>query len=391
MGAVNSLKNIYLVISQGCNISCTYCYAKGGDFGKGLMLMSRATMEKALERLLPLSDGRCNISFFGGEPLLNFDLMKETVAYGKRLSGELGIELTYSITTNGTILNEEILAFFRKHITYTSVSLDGGPMANDTHRVSSDGGGTHALITENLKRFKDAGIPFGINATVSPETVHNLQVAVEYLNDLGARNLRVVPVIPQGSGRWRGEPLNRLLKGLTAVYKESINRLLDGKKPLLAEHLYKIVSNLATSKKRSLPCAAGEGIVAVAANGDVYPCDHFVGIEEFRMGNVFDDGIFSDERFYRVRNAVSKNSVEQREKCRECFAKDICGGECHARSFMLTGDISTPSHDHCALIKEMVREITPIVVKSFESEEKRKKLLSFIGMSSTNLRKQEVK
>lgn len=378
MGAVNSLRNIYLVISQGCNISCTYCYAKGGDFGKGQMLMSRAAMEKALERLLPLSEDRCNISFFGGEPLINFDLMKETVACGKRTSGELGVELTYSITTNGTILNEEISAFFKEHITYTSVSLDGGPMTNDTHRVSSDGSGTHALIAENMKRFKDAGIPFGINATVSPETVHNLPETVEYLNGTGARNIRVVPVIPQGNGGWRGEPLNRLLKGLTAVYTESINRIQGGREPLLAEHLYRIVSNLATSKKRSLPCAAGEGIVAVAANGDVYPCDHFVGIEEFRMGNVF-DGIFPDDRFYEVQDVVSKNSVEQREKCRECFAKDICGGECHARSFMLTGDISTPSPDHCVVIKGVADALTPIVTDGLRSEEKRKRLFGFIG------------
>jgi uncharacterized protein len=379
----NCLKNIYLVISQGCNISCSYCYAKGGDFGKGQMLMKSGTMEKALERLLPLSEKRCNISFFGGEPLLNFDLMKETVAYGKRLSREMGMELTYSITTNGTIFDEEIISFFREHITYASVSLDGNKTVNDAHRTFREGRGIHDAVVENIKKLKEAGIRFGINATVSPDTVHTLKETVRYLSCLGATNVRVMPVIPRDNAGWKGDPLNTLVEGLKAAYIESLEMVFEGRKPLLTEHLYRVVSNVVDSRRLTLPCSAGEGILAVAANGEIYACDHFVGIDDYYMGNVFDDAI-PDERFHEVRTRVSDNSVESRKRCRECRVKDICGGECHARSFMLTGDISTPSPDHCAVIKGVADALTPIVTDGLRSEEKRKRLFGFIGKHILN-------
>lgn len=386
----NSLKNISLVVSQECNIACTYCYAKGGDYGKGKVAMSDAIMERALERLLPLTDGRCAVSFFGGEPLLNFDLMKQTVACGKRLAEKNGMDLSYSMTTNGTVLDEEIISFLKEYVACIVVSLDGDKQVNDTHRVLKNGRGGHDLIVRNLRRLKSAGVPFGINATVSPQTVHHLKETIDYLASLGAQSLRVVPVIPQGDQRWDSEGLRLLLEMLGDVNLSSMEMIFEGKEPVLAEHIYKVASNVVKQEKRTLPCSAGVEIVSVAANGDVYPCDYFVGLEDFRMGNVLDDS-FPDGRFYDIGRMLFCNTVEEKERCRDCWARYICGGECHARSFMLQGSICAPSHDHCAVMKGVSGRLIPAMESGLMFEERREALFKFFGKPMSNGGKEDEK
>lgn len=373
----NSLKNIYLITSQGCNLSCTYCYAKGGDFGRGQLLMERATMEKALDKLLPLSGDRCVISFFGGEPLLNFDLMKDTVVYGRGLSKEKDIDLIYSITTNGTILNEDILSFLKEHISHIAVSLDGDSWINDTHRLfKGDGGSVHDVVIENIKKLKGNGISFGIRCTVTEATVPFLAGTVNYLEGLGSNSLRIVPVI--SSKGWSAKPFRILIDKLNILNLESLSMVFNRGRPAIAEHIYKAISYLLDSKNRLYPCMAGEEVVAVAANGDVYPCDHLIGIDDFLMGNVHDLS-FPGGRFYSVRDRLRKNSVDHRESCRECELRYLCGGECYARSLLIRGDIAAPSPEHCTLTKSLAKSIIAETKEGITDKVKKENLFRFLG------------
>lgn len=370
---MGKLKNIYLIVSQGCNLSCTYCYAKGGDFGRGQLLMEGATMEKALDKLLPFSGNKCVISFFGGEPLLNFDLMKGTVVYGRGLSKEL----IYSITTNGTILNEYILSFLKEHISHIAISLDGDSWINDTHRLfKGDDGSVHDVVIENIKELKGRGISFGMRCTVTEATVPFLAETANYLGGLGTDSLRIVPVL--SSKRWGAKPFRILIDKLNTLNLESLSMVFNGGEPIIAEHIYKAISFLLDSEKRLYPCMAGEEVVAVAANGDVYPCDHLIGIDDFLMGNVHDLS-FPGDRFYSVRDRLRKNSADHRESCRECELKYLCGGECYARSLLMQGDIAIPSPEHCILTKSLAKGIIAEIKEGRIEKVKRENLFRFLG------------
>lgn len=378
----NSLRNIYLVISQGCNLSCSYCYARGGDFGLGEAFMGRKTMEKALERLLPLAEGKCNISFFGGEPLLNIPLMEATVDYGRRMKEERGIELTYSLTTNGTAFGKETMPFLKGHISYIAVSLDGPQGVTDANRrYRGNDKSVYGNAVEGIRMLKEAGIPFGITATVTPDTADLLPDTVAHLASFGPRTLRIIPVIPVNGEGWKGERLRSLIEGINSANSSSIDRIFKGERPVLAEYLFKTLSHYLGSSKKVYPCTAGEGILGVSAKGDVYPCDHFVGTGGFKMGNVFEAG-FPGGSFLEIQERLWRNSVDGREKCRECGIKYLCGGECHARSFMITGDIETPSPDYCALMKSAAENIRAKASEGLGTEGKRIRLLEFIGKPS---------
>lgn len=369
------LRNIYLVVSQGCNLSCGYCYAKGGDFGRGKLLMDSETMKKAMERLLPLTEGRGVISFFGGEPLLNQGLMEETIAFGKGLK-EKGIDLSFSITTNGTLITDENIPLLRE-IPHIAVSLDGNSLVNDSQRrFRNSSASTHHAVTEGIKKLRDAAIPFGIRGTVTEEAAACLEDTATYLHRLGPQSLRLSPVMGRD---WEPHSLRLLSDGFSNLYLSSLERIFQGEEPVIAEHLYKLLLHLFLGEKRVSPCVAGEGIVAVAADGDVYPCDHFIGAEEFFMGNVHDRD-FPGEAYFQVQERLKGNTVDSRRWCSVCEIRHICGGECHAASLVSCGDIQTSSAGHCAMMRGIMDSLMPEVKRAIGDETKKARIRRFLGV-----------
>ncbi|PKM44725.1 MAG: hypothetical protein CVV05_09225 [Gammaproteobacteria bacterium HGW-Gammaproteobacteria-1] len=373
----NSLSNVYLLLSQKCNLSCSYCYANGGDFGQESRLMGSRVLRRALERMLPLADEVLVVSFFGGEPLLNFERMQEAVAIGDGLARESGVELRYALTTNGTVVTDEIIAFLKAHVDYVAVSLDGEVRLNDRERRFRNGTrGVHDAVCATLARFREAGIRFGIRGTVTEDGAGMVDATTRYLRGLGADSVRIVPAFHADG--WPLPALDVLAESMCALELEALAQVARGEEPVRGESFYKTLACTIGGERRDHPCAAGDAMLAVAVDGGVYPCDHFVGVTDYCMGNVCDES-WPGQRFAQVRAKLNGNSVTQRAACRECAVRHVCGGECHAHSLAAHGNIATPSPSHCTLMHRVYSRLTAEVEKLVADETARGRMRDFLG------------
>ena len=350
---VDGLGSLYLLVAGDCNLTCSYCYADGGSYGRSSQAMSVETMQAALHKLLP-RNGHVVISFFGGEPLLNFDLIRATVACGNALGKERDTELVYALTTNGTVLEPDQIGFLQQHISHIAVSIDGDRAAtNHARRFRENGNDVYACIVANLARLREAGIPYALRGTIAEEHADGVEAAVAHLTSLGASSLRVEPAFR--AAPWQRDNWRRLTEGMSRLNGESHRALRAGKFPLLAGDLYKAASYRLRDNRQMYPCTVGQGMLAVSTEGNVYPCNQFVAVEAANMGNVHRDD-FPNERFDRVVKRLEGNNVDARFRCSRCSVRYVCGGECPVHSLLRNGDMSEPSADHCALKVRLVRE-----------------------------------
>lgn len=325
---MNRLCNIVLLVSQSCNLRCRYCYAKGGDYGGEQLLMQEQTLCCALEKLLPLSAPRVTVSFFGGEPLLNLPLMRRAVGLARQLGEAAGRKMRFAMTTNGTLLDDEAIDFIRKHIDSLAVSLDGEAAVNDQERCFRQGNGSvHSLVLESLARLRTVDVPFSLRATLTPNNALFVLSSARYLAALGPVSLRMVPDF--ADDEWTSTTLRALTEGFDGLHQDALERLLDGGEPLGAEALYPLLENRIHGRRRERPCEVGKAMLAVAADGLVYPCDHFVGHPEYCMGWVQAQD-FPGAGFERVQLRLAERITRSRTACKGCSAEAFCGGMCPA-------------------------------------------------------------
>lgn len=349
---VEGLSSLYLLVSGDCNLSCSYCYADGGGYGRPVRAMTSGTMKAALRKLLP-RNGRLTVSFFGGEPMMNFDLIRETVVFGSRLGKELNTEIRFAMTTNGTVLDSDQLEFLRSHFSHIAVSLDGGrSITNHGRKFKNEDGDVYGRIVANLALLKQAGVPYALRATIPEERASEAEAAVRHLTTLGGAGWRVEPA--SGEKPWRRDNWRTFVEGMSRLHAESREALLAGKPMVMAGELYKAAAYRLRGKRQQYPCMAGQGMLAVSTEGDVYPCHRFVAVDSARMGNVHDDD-FPGDRYCRVAEGLELNGVDERHKCRRCAVRYVCGGECPVHC-MLRGDMAMPSANHCALKVKTIGE-----------------------------------
>jgi uncharacterized protein len=325
---MNRLCNIVLLVAQSCNLRCRYCYAKGGDYGGEQLFMQEQTLGYALEKLLPLSSPRVTVSFFGGEPLLNLSLMRRAVGLARQLGEAAGRKMRFAMTTNGTLIDDEAICFIREHIDSLAVSLDGEAAVNDVERRFRRGNGSvHSLVLESLARLKAAGVPFSLRATLTPHNALFVLSSARHLAALEPVSLRMVPDFAYDD--WTRTTLRTLTKGFDGLHRDALKRLLDGGEPLGAEALFPLLENRIHGRMRERPCEVGKAFLAVAADGLVYPCDHFVGRPEYCMGRVQAQD-FPGVGFERVQLRLAEEITRSRIACEGCSAKAFCGGRCPA-------------------------------------------------------------
>jgi uncharacterized protein len=349
-GAV--IKAMCLHVAHDCNMSCRYCFAEEGAMGGRRELLSAETGKRAIDFLLARSGDRRNleIDFFGGEPLLNFPVVRELVAYAGAREAAYGKRIRFTITTNGLLLDAEKEAFCNAHMDNVILSMDGRPAVNDAMRKTAGGGPTYDLILKNHKRFvENRKGRYYVRGTF---TRHNLDFSedVRHLADLGFRNVSVEPVVADAEHDFalREQDIPRILSEYDRLAALCLERAQSGA-DISFFHFNMDLEGGPCVFKRIAGCGAGTEYVAVSPSGEIYPCHRFVGNPAFRMGRI-DDENFENAFYARFNRAHIQNKPE----CRACWAKFYCGGGCHANAHRANGDILKPYAIGCALEKKRV-------------------------------------
>ncbi len=345
------IKAMCLNIAHDCNLRCAYCFASTGDFGKGRKLMSYETGKKALDFLIEQSKGRVNleVDFFGGEPLMNFDVVKKLVEYGRSREKEAKKNFRFTITTNGLLLDDDKIDFINKEMNNVVLSIDGRKEVNDKLRVRVDGTGCYDKIVPLYKKLveKRGDKEYYVRGTF---TKYNQDFSddVFALLDEGFDQISVEPVVGDPS-----DPYALTEKELPQIFREYdrlSKRILDYEKTGKKFNFFHFMIDLDQGPcaiKRMRGCGCGNEYVAVTPDGDIYPCHQFVGMDDYKMGNV-EDGTFNPE----MKKEFAAAHIYTKPDCRECWARFYCSGGCNANNYEHMGDILKSYKIACELEKK---------------------------------------
>lgn len=350
---INSgLKALCLHVSHDCNLRCEYCFASSGDYNSGRKLMSREVALQAVDYLVQNSKGRHNIEidFFGGEPLMNFDVVKETVEYGRKVEKATGKHFYFTITTNGTLLDEEKINYINENMDNVVISIDGRKEIHDAVRHDCAGNGSYEKIMPLAQKLVAGrnGKSYFIRGTFTKRN-KDFSKDVIHLADMGFKEISVEPVVGSGSDLYfKDSDIPDILNEYENLASQYIERLSDNRK-FRFYHFNINVYNGPCLYKRITACGAGHEYFAVSPDGDLYPCHQFVGHDDFIVGNVF-EGINNND----LCSEFMRNNILTKEKCRDCWAKLFCSGGCHANAYFTNGSIWEPNEFTCTIQKKRI-------------------------------------
>ena len=360
------VKALCLHIAHDCNLACKYCFAEEGEYHGRRALMSFEVGKKALDFLVANSGSRVNleVDFFGGEPLMNWQVVKDLVAYGRSLEEPNHKKFRFTLTTNGVLLNDDILEFANKEMANIVLSVDGRKEIHDFMRPHRGGQGSYDEIIPKFQKVAESRnqMNYYVRGTF---THHNLDFAedVKHLADLGFKQISVEPVVAPETEEYalREEDIPTILAEYDKLAVELIKRQKEGKGVNFFHFMIDLKGGPCVYKRLS-GCGSGTEYLAVTPWGDFYPCHQFVGQEEFLMGNV-DTGIVNT----KVRDEFKSCNVYSKEKCKNCFAKFYCSGGCAANSYNFHGNINDAYDLGCELQRKRVE--CAIMIKAALAEE----------------------
>ena len=347
------VKALCLHIAHDCNLACKYCFAEEGEYHGKRELMSFEVGKKALDFLVANSGKRRNleVDFFGGEPLLNFQVVKDLVAYGRSLEEKYDKNFRFTLTTNGVLLDDDIMEFANKEMGNVVLSIDGRPEIHNMMRPFPKGAESYDLIVPKFQKFADSRNQdkYYVRGTF---TRNNLDFSkdVLHLADLGFKQISVEPVVAQETDDYalREEDLPQLFEEYESLAQEMVRRHGTDEDFNFFHFMIDLEGGPCVAKRLS-GCGSGTEYLAVTPTGDLYPCHQFVGNPDFLMGNV-DDGVVNTN----LRDSFKSCNVYAKDKCRECFARFYCSGGCAANSYNFHGDIHNAYDIGCALQKKRV-------------------------------------
>lgn len=347
------VKALCLHIAHDCNLACRYCFAEEGEYHGRRALMSFEVGKKALDFLIANSGNRRNleVDFFGGEPLMNWKVVKDLVAYGREQEKIHNKHFRFTLTTNGVLLNDEIMEFCNKEMGNVVLSLDGRKEVNDKMRPFRNGAGSYDLIVPKFQKFAESRnqMNYYVRGTF---THHNLDFADDAIHfaDLGFKQMSIEPVVapPEADYAIREGDLPKILDQYDKLAVEYIKRKKEGRGFNFFHFMIDLNAGPCVAKRLS-GCGSGTEYLAVTPWGDLYPCHQFVGQENFLLGNV-DTGITNTP----VRDEFKLCNVYAKEKCRDCFARFYCSGGCAANSYNFHGTITDAYDIGCAMQKKRI-------------------------------------
>ena len=344
------VKAMCLHIAHDCNLKCKYCFASQGDFGGAKSIMSFEVGKKALEYLVDNSGSRKNleVDFFGGEPLMNFEVVKQLVEYGNELAKEKGKNFRFTITTNGVLLDDEIIDYVNEHMHNVVLSLDGRKSINDDMRPTLNDKGSYDIIVPKFQKLieKRKDKYYYVRGTFTRDNM-DFSKDVLHFKDLGFDLTSVEPVVGDESNPYalREEDLPKILdeyEKLAVKY----SKMRVNNEPFRFFHFMVDLSQGPCVIKRMTGCGAGNEYLAITPEGDIYPCHQFVGQEEFKMGNVMSDKV---ELPKEMQETVKEAHIYAKDECSKCWAKFYCSGGCHANAFNFNNDILKPYDLGCQM------------------------------------------
>ena len=359
------VKALCLHIAHDCNLACQYCFAEEGEYHGRRALMSFEVGKKALDFLIANSGNRRNleVDFFGGEPLMNWQVVKDLVAYGREQEKLHDKKFRFTLTTNGVLLNDEVMEFCNREMGNVVLSIDGRKEVHDKMRPFRKGAGSYDLIVPKFQQFAESRHQdkYYVRGTF---THYNLDFSedVLHLADLGFKQISVEPVVaePKEPYAIREEDLPKLFEEYDKLAVEMIRRHKSGE-DFNFFHLIDLEGGPCVAKRLS-GCGSGTEYLAVTPWGDFYPCHQFVGNEKFLLGNV-DEGILNTD----IRDEFKCCNVYAKEKCRKCFARFYCSGGCAANAYNFSGDICGAYDIGCELQKKRIE--CAIMIKAALAED----------------------
>lgn len=349
----NIIKAMCLHVAHDCNLKCNYCFASQGNFKGERSLMTLEVGKKALEFLAENSGNRRNleVDFFGGEPLMNFQLVKELVSYGREIEKEYNKNFRFTITTNGVLLDEDKMDFINENMDNVVLSLDGRKEVNDNMRQTISGEGSYDIILPKFKAMaeKRGDKDYYIRGTFTNKNIDFSKDALDFYNH-GFKKISIEPVVTSEEMDYalREEHLEEVLKEYEKFSQDYINIKRKDKDFYFFHYMIDLKQGPCIIK-RSVGCGAGSEYVAVTPEGDLYPCHQFVGESEFLLGNI-NDGVIN----VNLREKFKNSNVNTKEECRNCWAKFYCSGGCHANAHYAHEDISKPYKLGCEMEKKRI-------------------------------------
>jgi len=357
------VKALCLHVAHDCNLKCKYCFAQEGEYHGKRSLMSAEVGKKSIDFLIENSGKRKNleVDFFGGEPLMNFDIVKQIVYYAREKEKQYNKNFRFTITTNGILLNDEIQQFINENMHNVVLSLDGRKEINDMMRPKAGGQGSYDTILPKFIKLANSRnqTNYYVRGTF---TRNNLDFSNDVLHiaDLGFKQISIEPVVSDESESYslKQEDLPILFEQYEILASEMIKRQKESKGFNFFHFMIDLEQGPCVIKRLS-GCGSGSEYLAVTPEGDLYPCHQFVGIEEFKMGTVY-TGIVNN----KIKKQFQDCNVYSKEDCKNCWAKFYCSGGCAANAYQFHKDINKPYEIGCHLQRKRIE--CAIMIKAKE-------------------------
>lgn len=355
--AVNApIKSLCLNVAHDCNMRCEYCFADKGGFGGAHKLMPFEVGRSAIDFMLENSDDReiLEVDFFGGEPLMNLDVVKQIVEYARGIEKEHGKHFNFTITTNGLLLNDDTIDYINREMSNVVLSLDGRKEVNDGVRFLKNGEGSYDAVFYNIKKLaakrEELGLDYYVRGTFTNKNLDFAKDVFE-LHKLGFKHISIEPVVadPKEAYAISQKDIPKIFE----EYEELAEKVLRYNKRNGEEFdFFHFTMDLEESPcivKIIKGCGSGNEYIAVTPDGDIYPCHQMVGVEKYKMGNVV-DGTFNKD----LKMTFANTHIFMKPDCVKCWARFFCCGGCNANNYQFNGDLFTPNKFYCILQKKRI-------------------------------------
>ena len=345
------VKALCLHIAHTCNLNCAYCFASQGKYHGDRAVMSFEVGKRALDFLIENSGKRRNleVDFFGGEPLMNFQVVKDLVAYARSVEKEHGKNFRFTLTTNGVLVDDDVIDFANRECSNVVLSLDGRKEIHDAYRVDYAGNGSWEKIVPKFQKFVEArqGKNYYMRGTfthANPDFLKDIQQML----DLGFSELSMEPVVcaPGDPAELTEADLPIVMEQYEKLAELMLQRDKEGK-PFTFYHYMIDLTGGPCIYKRISGCGSGTEYMAVTPWGDLYPCHQFVGEEKFRLGSIY-EGVTNTE----MRSEFAACNVYAHPECRDCWARLYCSGGCAANAYHSTGSVTGVYEYGCKLFRK---------------------------------------